>query len=113
MKFRENGLLLAVGAATPLADTNKGSPPESSVPAAWDGNRPSTENASSAGRAEPEHQQAADVGDDGSATTQSSPAPRTEPTTHQHQVQEIYRLVDGVIEDLQQVLRALRTLDKD
>ncbi|MGO9898568.1 MAG: hypothetical protein ACLP0J_02485 [Solirubrobacteraceae bacterium] len=62
---------------------------------------------------EPEHEQSARVPDDGRETIQSSPVPRAQGKTLQHQVQELYRLVNGAIEDLEQVLRALRTIDKD
>lgn len=44
---------------------------------------------------------------------QSPDAPLPEAKSTQHQVQELHRLVDGAIEDLQQVLRGLRWLERD
>lgn len=41
-----------------------------------------------------------------------SPDPSSESKTLKHQVQELARLVDGALEDLEQVLRALRMIER-
>ncbi len=99
-------------AATQFAGANEGTS-LSSAPSPGGGNRMSSENAPAVGGAGPDHEQTAQATDECRDTIQSSPAPRPEGKTLQHQVQEIYRLVDGAIENLEQVLRALRTIDKD
>jgi hypothetical protein len=105
--------LEAGSAATPLARSHTGPSLASRVPPAGDENRVSSENERAAERAGREHEQSAHVADDGREAIQSSPVSRAQGKTLQHQVQELYRLVDGAIEDLEQVLRALRTIDKD
>jgi hypothetical protein len=105
--------LQAGSAATQLAGANEGTSPASSAPPPGGGNRASSENAPTAGGAGPDQERTAQATDECRDTIQSSPVPRRESKTLQHQVQEIYRLVDGAIESLEQVLRALRTIDKD
>ena len=96
-----------------IAGANEGTSPASSAPPPGGGNRASSENAPTAGGAGPDQERTAQATDECRDTIQSSPVPRRESKTLQHQVQEIYRLVDGAIESLEQVLRALRTIDKD
>lgn len=105
--------LQAGNAATQLAGANEGTSRASSAPSPGEGSRASSENAPAAGRAGPDHEQTAQATDERRVAIQSSPVPHPESKTLQHQVQEIYRLVDGAIESLEQVLRALRTIDKD
>lgn len=49
----------------------------------------------------------------GREATESPPALRPRSKTLQHQVQEVYRLVEDATDSLEQVLRAIRFIEKD
>jgi hypothetical protein len=49
----------------------------------------------------------------GGQATESPPARRPHSKTLHHQVQEVYRLVEDATENLEQVLRAIRFIEKD
>jgi hypothetical protein len=50
---------------------------------------------------------------EGAPGMHASRAPASHAKTTQHQVREIHRLVDNAMEDLEQVARALRFLERD
>jgi len=53
------------------------------------------------------------LGHDAPPNVRSASSAGVPAKTTQHQVREIHRLVDGAMEDLEQVLRALRYLEQD
>jgi len=67
-----------------------------------------------AGSAAPtEPTQSAPLANGGRAAIESPPARRPHSKTLQHQVQEVYRLVEDATDSLEQVLRAIRFIEKD
>lgn len=73
------------------------------------GSRGGAETMSSQGTAEP-----GPVVEDARASSGlSAPSSPTDSKTLKDQVQELSRLVDGAIEDLEQVLRAFRMIERD